>query len=399
MLSQRHGYHRFILILLTIELIDELVGGVREAAWPLLRADLSLTYAQIGILMAAPGIVGNLIEPFIGILGDTWNRRALILGGGVVFVVSCGLAAASASFLPLLIAYILFFPASGAYVSLSQAVLMDLDPQHNEHNMARWTFAGSLGVVGGPLLVSAAVAAGLGWREPFWLVAGLALIMLAVSWSAYQGSHFEPARQPEPLLKGLLVGLRQAGQALRRGEVLRWLGLLEASDLMLDVLYGYIALYLVDTVGVDSLGASLGVAVWTGVGLLGDFLLIPLLRHVPGLVYLRISAALELALFPAFLLAPGLGPKLALLGLLGFFNSGWYSILKARLYSAMPGQSGAVTTVGNVFGLFGKLLPLGIGLAADRFGLGIAMWILILGPLALLAGLPRTREGSHSNSV
>ena len=392
MISRNSHNRRFIVVLLAIELIDELVGGVREAAWPLLRADLSLTYAQVGMLMALPGILGNLIEPFIGILGDTWKRRTLILGGGVVFVLSCGLAAASGSFWPLLVAYVLFYPASGAYVSLSQAVLMDLEPGRTEHNMARWTFAGSLGVVGGPLLVSAAAASGLGWREPFWAVAGLALVMLVISWTAYQkgdaAQHVERAEAPGPLLQGLLAGLRQAGGALRRREVLRWLGLLEASDLMLDVFYSYIALYLVDAVGLDSAGAGLGVAVWTGFGLLGDFLLIPLLRYVPGLVYLRVSAVLELIIYPAFLLVPGLGPKLVLLGLAGFFNAGWYSILKARLYSAMPGQSGTVTTVGNLFGLFGKLIPLAVGLAADRLGLGAAMWILILGPLVMLVGIP-----------
>ena len=33
-------------------------------------------------------------------------------------------------------------------------------------------------------------------------------------------------------------------------------------------------------------------------------------------------------------------------------------------------------------------LPFGIGLAAERFGLGSALWILLAGPLALLIGLP-----------
>jgi FSR family fosmidomycin resistance protein-like MFS transporter len=44
---------------------------------------------------------------------------------------------------------------------------------------------------------------------------------------------------------------------------------------------------------------------------------------------------------------------------------------------------GAVTTP------LAKSLPLLIGILADRFGLGNAMWILLLGPIALLIGLPR----------
>ena len=127
-------------------------------------------------------------------------------------------------------------------------------------------------------------------------------------------------------------------------------------------------------------------------GLLGDFLLIPLVERVRGLDYLRISVILELILFPSFLLAAPPWLKLTLLGLLGFFNSGWYAILKANLFSALPGRSGAVLALDNVSGMFGKLLPFGIGLAAQGLGLGTAMWLLLAGPLALLIGLPRRAQ-------
>lgn len=384
---------RFILILLLIEFLDELIYGVREAAWPLLRADLHLSYFEIGLLISIPGITSNIIEPVIGILADTWKRRVIILGGGCVYVFSCVLAAASGSFWPLLAAYVLSFPASGAYVSLSQAVLMDLEPGRHEQNMARWTLSGSLAVVLGPLLVGGAALMGWGWRPPFWGVAAVGLVVLLISWYAYTkgpgAELFARPPQHENVLASLRAGIRSAWAALKRGEVLRWLVLLEFSDLMLDVLYSYLALYLVDVVHLDPAAAGLGVAVWTGVGLLGDFLLIPLLEKVPGLAYLRVSALLELILFPAFLLLPGLPLKLAALGLLGFFNSGWYSILQGRLYSAMPGQSGMVTTVGNVVGVVKPIIPFSIGLAAQAFGLGTAIWLLILGPVALLVGLPR----------
>ena len=164
---------------------------------------------------------------------------------------------------------------------------------------------------------------------------------------------------------------------------------------MLDVLLGFLALYFVDVAGATPAQAGAAVAVWTGMGLLGNLLLIPLLERVRGLSYLRLSAVVELVLFPAFLLVPGFWPKLPLLGLLGLFNTGWYSILKAQLYSAMPGQSGTVMTVGNVFGLVGGLVPLGLGLVADRFDLAVTMWLLLLGPVALLVGIPRNGSRKH----
>ena len=372
---------------LLIEFLDELVFGVNQAAWPLIRTDLSLSYLQIGLLLSVPGIVSATLEPFLGILGDVWKRRLLILGGGIFFALACLLTGLSTAFVILLFALCVFYPSSGAFVSLSQAALMDTDPARHEHNMARWTFAGSLGVVLGPLLLSGMAFIGFGWRGVFIALAGLTVLVLLFVWqrlpNAPQGLHSLPR------LSDLWSGLRGALASLRRGVVLRWLVLLQFSDLMLDVLLGFLALYLVDVARLTPAQAALGIAVWSGLGLLGDFLLIPLLEKVRGLAYLRVSVLLEMLLFPAFLLTSQPVVKFILLGLLGFFNSGWYAILKGRLYSSMLGQSGTVMTLDSLFSLLGKLLPFGIGLAAQFLGLRLAMWLLLLGPIVLLVGLPR----------
>lgn len=375
------------MVFLLIEFLDELVFGVTDAAWPLIRSDLHLTYLQIGILLSLPGLIANLIEPFLFILGDVWRRRVIILGGGIFFTLSLALTAVSHDFALLIFALLLFNPSSGAFVSLSQGTLMDVEPARREPNMARWTFAGSLGVFLGPLLLGGLIALGLGWRHAFWALASFSALILLAAFRAVPHSGSPHADFPSPRV--FFENLRLAFSALREEAVLRWLVLLEFSDLMLDVLYGFLALYLVDVAGFTPAHAAFAVAVWTGVGLLGDFLLIPLVERVRGLDYLRISVILELILFPSFLLAPQPWLKLTLLGLLGFFNSGWYAILKANLFSALPGRSGAVLALDNVSGMFGKLLPFGIGLAAQGFGLGAAMWLLLAGPLALLIGLPR----------
>lgn len=380
--------HRFVLILLVIEFLDELVFGANAAAWPLIRDDLGLDYAQIGLLLGIPLLVSGVIEPVLGILADTWRRRALILGGGVAFAAAAAMVGGSTGFLMLLLAMALFYPASGAFVSLSQASLMDFEPARHEQNMARWTFAGSLGVVLGPLALGAAVAVGWGWRGLFWFFAALAMIAVIWLWRTPFPVHVGGDGEGT---EGFRAGLAGALRSLRQGEVLRWLTLLQFSDLMLDVLFGYLALYFVDVAGVSAAQAGIAVLVWTAVGLAGDFVIIPLLERVPGLTYLRLSAALVLILFPAFLLVPGWWAKLVLVGALGLLNSGWYAILRAQLYSAMPGRSGSVIAVDNIFGWIGALLPLGLGLAADHFGLGPTMWLLLAGPIALLVGLPYNR--------
>jgi MFS transporter, FSR family, fosmidomycin resistance protein len=104
---------------------------------------------------------------------------------------------------------------------------------------------------------------------------------------------------------------------------------------------------------------------------------------------LRVSIIIECILLPLFLLSSILWLKLTLLAFIGLFVVGWYAILKAKLFSSLPGQSGTAQALGGLSGIIGSLMPLGIGLAAQAYGLQTAMWLLMAGPIALLIGLPR----------
>ncbi|MHB8573870.1 MAG: hypothetical protein ACYDCQ_00920, partial [Dehalococcoidia bacterium] len=126
----------------------------------------------------------------------------------------------------------------------------------------------------------------------------------------------------------------------------------------------------------------------------GEALLLPLVERISGVAYLRASAGLALLAFPAFLLVPGVVPKLMLVALLGLLHAGWYAIPSGRLYSELPGASGAAVALSNVSSFAGHLLPLCVGLIAERLGLAAAMWLLLAAPVALLLGLvgvPATR--------
>jgi FSR family fosmidomycin resistance protein-like MFS transporter len=355
------------------------VYGTLGAAWPLVRDDLGLTYAEIGIALAIPGLVGSALDPLVGVLGDTGRRRLVMVVGGVAFAVSTALVSASVGLWMLVAALVLANPASGAFVSLAQATLMDLAPAQRERNMARWTLAGSAGYVVGPVLLSVVLWLGAGWRVALGALAVVALPLAAAA-----------RRLPVPSSETDTSGAwHQAFAALRRRDVLRWLALLEAANLLLDIFHGFLALYLVDVARVDPGVAALGVAVWTGAGLVGDSLLLVVLRHVSGARYLRVSAVAALVVYPAFLVVPGYPAKLALAAVLGLLNSGWYAIPQAGLYESLPGRSGIAVAVGGVAGLAGACVPLVLGIVAGVAGLAPTMWILMLAPLALLALVPR----------
>jgi FSR family fosmidomycin resistance protein-like MFS transporter len=162
---------------------------------------------------------------------------------------------------------------------------MDADPPQRVRNMARWTLAGSFGYVGGPVLLVVAVYAGFGWRDA---IAALAVAALPLTFAATRFPG--PQRGTAPPLRR---AVRDALAAVRRRDVLRLLLTLEAADLLLDVFHGFLALYLVDAVGQTASTAALGVAVWTGAGLVGDWLLLPVLRRTTGARVIRLTALLS----------------------------------------------------------------------------------------------------------
>ena len=165
---------------------------------------------------------------------------------------------------------------------------------------------------------------------------------------------------------------RRAGQALRDRSVLRWLILLQVSDLLLDAFTGFVAVYLVAVAGVSPAQAALAVGVRLAADLAGTALLIPVLDRVPGRVLLRASAAAALALYPAFLLVPGFWPKVVILAGLSGVTAAWYPVLQAQLYASLPGQSGTAVSLLSAAGLAGGLGPLTVGFVAGalRAGLG-----------------------------
>lgn len=380
---------------LAVEFVDEFADGAKGAAVPLIRHDLALSYWQIGLLASVPLVAGSLLELPIPILAGAgpWRRRT-VLGGGAVFIAALLAVAAARSFGGLLIAFVVFFPASGAFVSLTQAALMDADPGRLAQHMARWNLAGSAGSVAGPLLLAVVLACGGGWRAAYLvLAAGAAVAWLGAARTGRRPAAdkaipraAEPAAPPaadRPAGASRLDRLRQAAAALRRADVLRWVVLLQIADLLLDVLTGFLALYFVDVVHATPAQAAIAVAVRLAAGLAGNTVLVGVLERVGGRSLLRASAVAAALLYPGFLLAPGLVPKLVVLAALSAATAPWYPVLQSELYRSLPGRSGVAVSLTSAAGLVGGLGPLAVGLVAQRAGLLWAMGCLTIVPLAL----------------
>jgi FSR family fosmidomycin resistance protein-like MFS transporter len=175
--------------------------------------------------------------------------------------------------------------------------------------------------------------------------------------------------------------------ALRSRTLIKWVILTELADFMLDKLLEVTGLYFHDVAGVSLPAASAVVTVSTVAGLIGSFVLVPLLEKINGVRVLRVTAFSVLFAYVALLLIPSVWLKVALIAVISLSTAGWYVVLRAKCYEALPGQSGvvvAVTSLANISSLF---VPLLLGGLADSFGLQTAMWLLIIGPIALIWGV------------
>jgi MFS transporter, FSR family, fosmidomycin resistance protein len=377
-------------------LVDELVDGAKGAALPLIRHDLGLSYGQVGLMASVPLLVGGFLELPLGVLAGQGRRRRLaILGGGILFVLTLLGTASAGSFAVLMCTFVAFYPASGAFVSLTQAEIMDARPGRQAQVMARWDLAGAAGAVAGPLLLTAVLASGGGWRLGYLVLAGLA----ALAWfgaylrgpaaEAVSGTDAPEAGggdggAPEAAELPWRERVGEIGRALRDWGTLRWLLLIEVGDLLVDVFTGFLALYLVDVAHMTPAVAALAIAVRLGAALAGDAALIVILERVSDLAVLRGSAAAAALLYPAFLLVPGVPAKLVVLAALSAVTAPWYPIVQARLYGSLPGRSSVAVTLSSAAGLAGGLGPLVVGLAAGAFGLTWALTCLVVVPVAVL---------------
>jgi len=383
-----------VLAFLLIEFYDELTWTLAAVATPFMRDEFGLTYSQVGLLLGLPILLSSLIEPIVLLLGDTPLRSRVMLGGGLLMGGAIALAGGADTFALLVAAMSLSATSSGAFVSLSQAVMIGWHPAREAEMMARWTAAGTLGDLLAPAALGAALLLGASWREAFVLL-GAAAVALALRLRARL--DFPPVRgliSLKSVAKELLENLRIAA---RVPGLWRWLMLLPLSDLMLDVFFGFVAVYLVDVDGMTAASAALAATLWLLGFLAGQVILIRVLERHDGRRLVRLSALATIPVYAIWLLAPVVPVRLALLPALGLLASPWYPVLQGEAYATVLGRPATVAALTSVSSSVGGLLAVAVGIVAAQAGLPAGMAILAVGPLALATLTPKRSPAVQEN--
>jgi FSR family fosmidomycin resistance protein-like MFS transporter len=217
----------------------------------------------------------------------------------------------------------------------------------------------------------------------------LLLVLITFSKRITPGSALQPSSQAVNSTKALLMGF---WDAMRNPQLMRWMLLLPISDLLLDVLTGYLPLYFTDVTGFSNAQASLMMSALMLAGLISNIVLIPMLEKFPGRKLVRLSALITGIFYAIWLIVPWLWAKIGLIILIKLVTMGWYEVLQGEAFAAVPGKSGTVMAISSLIGLLDGGIAFLIGWVASHAGLPAAMWILLLGPISLVLFVPKPKQ-------
>ena len=370
-----------VAALLLVRLADESAVFVPFGTLESFRADLGLTYAQAGTVLAAIG-PGALVGGVFAYAADRCSRRLIAGGGAFGFALSLALFAGGRSFAVLLAAGFLMGLASTAMVDAAEVALVDVAGEDLRRYLARSNLLAEVGDLLGPLLIAAVAVAGLSWRVAFAVGAGL---------MAVYGLWLSAAPLPPPVNdSGDGARVEDAGAGGRRPglrDVLCdpavWvMGLIGMLMTPFDeALVGFTIALLEQERGASGATATV-VAI---VGVVGGVLAFTVLaRRFEGVDDDRLLVW-SMAVMAAGAVAIAVVPVLALVAVAGFLvavglSLGWLAV-QHRSLTLRPGQVGTTKAVLGAIEFTGFWIPVAIGALADRAGLTAAV-----GSYGLLGG-------------
>ena len=347
---------------------------------PLIQPELHLTNQQVGMLGSALGFSWALAGLVVGRVSDLLGRRKVILViAAFVFSGASVLSGWATSFGMLLVTRLLMGLAEGGVMPISQALISaEVDPARRGLAMgvAQNFGANLLSNFLGPIVV-VAVGTAFGWRNAFYL-AGLpgviaALLML---WLIR-----EPLREvvAAPVAAG--GGAAEAGAAWKHRNVLLCVAMSILLVAFVVVFSIFMPLYLVNVRGL-----SPGTMGWlmSMFGLTAMFFafFVPGSSDVVGRRPVIISMSLIASLLPLSVLFihQQLWLVFVMFGI-GAAASGVFPLVMATIPSETVPPHQLATVLGLTMGLGeiigGVFAPTLAGSAADSYGLGATLWIMV----------------------
>ncbi|HET9064245.1 MAG TPA: MFS transporter [Gemmatimonadales bacterium] len=374
-----------LVLLAFINLLNYLDRNVIFALFEPIKAELSLTDAQLGWLGSAYILVFSLAALPLGVLSDVKSRKSVIAGGVMVWSAFTFLGGLVRNFGQLFFCRSAVGIGEAAFGPASTSMTADYFPG-KDRAIAMGILAAGIpvgGVLG--LLLGGALEQVYGWRVAFMAVGlpGFICAMLV-------GRLVDPTRADPPLtlrgsMRDLEIGLRSFGRMFRESLLFTAIGL--GAAWLLTVNYGADSKVDVAVLaGSIVLGFALNVWRWVRLVRRGQRAETPWTREFEGALDDLIKAGNVVLATPTLVYLFVAGAMIAF-GMNGIV--GWGPTFMTRTFGLTAGQSAALLGKwGLVTGVAGALTG---GLVADWLGrytdrsrvITVAVGLLIGGPLTI----------------
>lgn len=166
-------------------LLNDLIQAVLPAIYPMLKANFSLSFAQVGLISFVYQITGSLLQPWIGLYTDKYPKPYLLPLGMMVTFCGIILLAFSPSFTVLLCASALIGVGSATFHPEASRVARMASGGRFGTAQSTFQVGGNTGTAIGPLLAALLIV-------PFGqhAVAGLVIFALLAIWVLFGVSRW-----------------------------------------------------------------------------------------------------------------------------------------------------------------------------------------------------------------
>jgi MFS family permease len=369
------GYQTLLVGLLGVNIgivfLDRTAFGLLA---PMIQPEFGLDNTQIGLITGALAIGWALSSFGLPRAADITGRaKWLLVVATVVFSLASISSGLAIGFLTMMVARTLMGLAEGGLPPLTFHIVTSEVPPARRGLAVGLTSTIGLQAIPllGPLTI-VGMATLYGWREAFWIAGIPGLIMAAAIWLLIRNP---PHERTDDTPKGSVVPLLK----LRN---MRFAMMLAALNMTFYVsLLSFGPLYLVNVVGLSN---AMMAAAMTGIGVIGVLFAFvgPMLSDrfgrkpaIFGAYAISIVGAAMMALADGSVALVFAGTVLA-----GAGGAGTGALIMAII----PGESAPPHLRGTAMGfnaavgelLGAGLMPVAVGSAADRLGLGILPWLL-----------------------
>ena len=384
------GYQTLLVGLLGVNIgivfLDRTAFGLLA---PMIQPEFGLDNTQIGLITGALAIGWALSSFGLPRAADITGRaKWLLIVATIVFSLASISSGLAIGFLTMMAARMLMGLAEGGLPPLTFHIVTSEVPPARRGLAVGLTSTIGLQAIPllGPLTV-VGIATLYGWREAFWIAGIPGLIMAAAIWLWIRNP---PHARTEDMPRGSIIPLLKL-RNIRISMILAALNMTFYVSLL-----GFGPLYLVSVAGLSN---AMMAAAMTGIGVIGVFFAFvgPMLSDrygrkpaIFGAYAFSIVGAVMMAMSDGSVPLVFAGTVLAAAGGAG---------TGALIMAIIPGESAPLHLKGTAMGfnaavgelLGAGLMPVAVGWAADRLGLGILPWLLVVtGVLFCLLALSLT---------